>query len=277
MNQQEEQTRIERGVEAVRRALPAASPEVAVVLGSGLGGFAETLEDAQFLEYSAVPGFPQATVKGHAGRLATGRIRGRSIVAMQGRVHLYEGYTPWQVTFPVRLMLRLGAKTLVVTNAAGGINPSFPVGSLMLITDHLNLTGTSSLLGPNIEALGPRFPDLSEAYDADLRRIALAGAEQHSVELQQGVYAGVLGPAYETPAEIRMLRTLGADAVGMSTVLEVIAAKHMGAKVFGLSCITNLAAGLSKTPLGHEEVFAAAEGAKDALSTMIRHLVSEIP
>lgn len=229
------------------------TPEVALVLGSGLGGFAEALGSSASMSYADIPGMPGSSVSGHAGRLVAGEVGGKRVVAMQGRVHLYEGHPPDDVVFGVRLMATLGATTLIVTNAAGGIDPSFAAGDLMAITDQLNLTGRS-LTGAHVESLGPRFVDMTEAYDPALTELAGGTAKSLGFELRRGVYAGLLGPAYETPAEVRMLRTLGADAVGMSTVLEVLAARQMGVRVLGLSCISNLAAGLSPTPLTHDEV-----------------------
>jgi purine-nucleoside phosphorylase len=228
--------------------------DVALVLGSGLGGYADGLEGARAIPYETIPHMPTSGVSGHAGNLMVGRKAGRRILAMQGRAHLYEGWSPHEVVFGVRLMAALGARTLVITNAAGGISPTFAPGDLMAITDQLNLTGTSSLLGPNDERLGERFVDMTAAYDPVLVQTATEVARGLGFELQQGVYAGLLGPAYETPAEVRMLRTLGADAVGMSTVLEVLAARHLGLRVLGISCISNLAAGISAEPLSHEEV-----------------------
>ena len=229
-------------------------PRVALVLGSGLGNYADTLQSAAILPYATIPHMMVSSVSGHAGNLVIGHKGEQVVVAMQGRTHLYEGHSPHEVVFGVRLMATLGADTLIVTNAAGGANPDFAVGDLMVIEDHLNLTGTSSLVGPNDDALGPRFPDMSQAYDAELGDVARARARANGFELQGGIYAGLLGPAYETPAEVDMLRRLGADAVGMSTVLEVIAARHMGMRVLGISCITNKAAGLSDQPLDHAEV-----------------------
>ncbi len=228
--------------------------DVAMVLGSGLGDYANGLEGARAIPYGEIPRMPLSSVSGHAGNLVVGEAAGKRIVAMQGRTHLYEGHSPGEVAFGVRLMAMLGAETLIVTNAAGGISGSLEVGSLMAITDQLNLTGVSSLVGPNDRQMGPRFPDMTEAFDPALIEVAGRVATQLGFELARGVYAGLLGPAYETPAEVRMLRTLGADAVGMSTVLEVLAARHMGLRVLGISCISNLAAGLSGGPLSHEEV-----------------------
>jgi purine-nucleoside phosphorylase len=228
--------------------------DVAMVLGSGLGDYANSLEGARTIPYGEVPHMPLSSVSGHAGNLVIGQKAGKRIVAMQGRAHLYEGNSPYEVVFGVRLMAMLGAETLIVTNAAGGISPKLEAGDLMAITDQLNLTGASSLAGPNDEQLGPRFLDMTTAFDPALIETASSVAAALGFELERGVYAGLLGPAYETPAEVRMLGTLGADVVGMSTVLEVLAARHMGLRVLGISCISNLAAGISKGPLSHEEV-----------------------
>jgi len=228
--------------------------DVAMVLGSGLGGYANTLEGAHAIPYGEIPHMPLASVSGHAGNLVTGTRAGKRIAAMQGRSHLYEGNSPGEVAFGVRLMAALGAQTLIVTNAAGGISPGLEAGDLMAITDQLNLTGTSSLIGANDERRGSRFLDMTAAFDPQLVNTASGVAVELGFELKRGVYAGLLGPAYETPAEVRMLHTLGADAVGMSTVLEVLAARHMGLRVLGISCISNLAAGISEGPLSHEEV-----------------------
>lgn len=232
--------------------------DVALVLGSGLGAYAEALEGALAIPYAEIPNMPTSSVSGHAGKLIVGGKAGRRVVAMQGRAHLYEGWSPEEVVFGVRLMAQLGARTLIITNAAGGIGSAFAPGDLMVITDQLNLTGTSSLRGPNDERMGERFVDMTAAYDPSLIATANTVAGQLGFELKQGVYAGLLGPAYETPAEVRMLRTLGADAVGMSTVLEVLAARHLGLRVLGISCISNLAAGISDSPLSHDEVKATA-------------------
>ena len=231
-----------------------AEADVAMVLGSGLGDYADSLEDAQSIPYGEIPHMPLSSVSGHAGNLVVGRRAAKRVVAMQGRAHLYEGNSPSEVAFGVRLMALLGAKTLIVTNAAGAIAPDLGAGDLMAIRDQLNLTGTSSLVGPNNDRQGPRFLDMSAAFDPELIETASGVATGLGFELRRGVYAGLLGPAYETPAEVRMLRTLGADAVGMSTVLEVLAARHMGLRVLGISCISNLAAGISKGPLSHDEV-----------------------
>ena len=245
---------IERAVDWIHEHLGQPTPRVGIVLGSGLGGLVEAMKVEAATGYDQVPGFPTSTVEDHEGRLVFGRLEGVPVAVMQGRVHLYEGYSPAAVVFPIRVLVRLGARTLVLTNASGSVNPDFSAREIMLISDHLNLTGQSPLVGPNDLALGPRFPDVSTAYDLELRQAAREVGVDLGLPLREGVYAGLLGPAYETPAEIRMLRTLGADAVGMSTVLEVIAARHMGARVLGISCITNQGAGLSERPLSHEDV-----------------------
>jgi purine-nucleoside phosphorylase len=244
-------------------------PDVALVLGSGLGGVVDALSQAQVVEYGEVPHMPRPAVHGHAGRFVAGQLGGRAVVAMQGRVHAYEGHSAAQVVWGVRTMLLLGARALIVSNAAGGIGHELQPGDLMLIDDHLNLTGDNPLRGPHEPALGPRFPDLSAAYDPELRTLTQRVAAGFGQRLPHGVYAGLLGPNYETPAEIRMLRTLGADAVGMSTVLEVIAARHMGARVLGISCITNLAAGLSDHALSHSEVEATAHATRARFAQLL--------
>jgi purine-nucleoside phosphorylase len=238
--------------------LPAAGSPIAVVLGSGLGGFADALEQRRALPFASLPGLPPATVQGHEGRLVYGTLAQVPVLALQGRLHGYEGHDAATVAFPARVLGVLGARALVVTNAAGGCNPSFAPGDLMRITDHLNLTGRNPLLGPNEERLGPRFPDLTHAYDPRLATALEEAARGTGQSLRAGVYAQLNGPSYETPAEVRMARALGADAVGMSTVPEVIVAAHMGLPLAGISCITNLAAGISQHPLTHEEVMEVA-------------------
>jgi len=242
------------------------APKVAVVLGSGLGAFAAQLVDAVEVPYPEIPGFPKVGVVGHAGQLRVGRIgtNGPTVAALSGRVHLYEGHDTAQVVHPVRTMGRWGIKAILFTNAAGAISEQLRPGNLMLITDHINLTGINPLTGHNDSRLGTRFPDMSEAYDRELSQALRDAAEKTDVDLGEGVYAGLRGPSYETPAEIRMLGRMGADAVGMSTVCETIAARHMGLKVAGISCITNFAAGLSDTLLNHAEVKATADLARDA-------------
>jgi purine-nucleoside phosphorylase len=244
-------------------------PRVGIILGSGLGEFAEVLQDQRVIPYAELPHFLRSSVEGHAGRLVLGTLGGEPIAAMQGRVHQYEGYSPAQVAFPARALCAAGVRTLVVTNAAGGIHPSLAPGDLMAITDHINLTGFNPLRGANEERLGPRFPDMSAAYNPALLELLFQVAQREKVPLKRGVYAILSGPSYETPAEIRALRTLGADAVGMSTVPEVIAATHMGVRVAGVSCITNLAAGISPRPLSHAEVAETAQRARAAFTALL--------
>ncbi len=250
--------------------------DIALVLGSGLGDYANSLEDARAIPYAEIPHMPLSGVQGHAGNLVMGHGAGKRVVAMQGRAHLYEGNSPGEVVFGVRLMGLLGAETLIVTNAAGGIAQDLEAGDLMAIRDQLNLTGTSSLIGPNDERRGPRFLDMSAAFDPELIEVASGLATGLGFELRHGVYAGLLGPAYETPAEVRMLRTLGADAVGMSTVLEVLAARHMGLRVLGISCISNLAAGISKVPLSHEEVTETAARVRPHFEALLSSVLESI-
>ncbi len=264
--------RVRESASAVRArmtALGAKTPVVGVVLGSGLGAFADTLEGLAKVSYAEIPHFAQSRVVGHAGNLCFGAVHGVPVVCMQGRVHLYEGHPVDAVVHGARTMAALGVRAVLVTNAAGGAEPSWSPGDLMLVSDHLNLTGTSPLLGPNVDAFGPRFPDMSAAYDPALGEVLRAVARDAGVPLREGVYAGLLGPSYETPAEVRMLRALGANAVGMSTVLEVIALRHMGVAVGALSCITNLAAGISKTELDHREVEETARARRDDLARLL--------
>lgn len=260
-----------RALRAVQR-----EPRIALVLGSGLGAFADTLSDTLRVPYAQVPDMPRSAVPGHAGNFVFGRSAGREVIAMQGRVHMYEGYSAEQVVMGVRLMIALGARTLLVTNAAGGIRAGAP-GQLMLIEDHLNLTGHNCLAGPNDARLGPRFPDMSDAYDPELRALVRSVGARLGISLSSGVYAGLLGPNYETPAEIRMLAGMGAHAVGMSTVQEVLAARHMGARVLGISCITNLAAGLSEHKLSHAEVEATALATRAEFERLLRTVIEELP
>jgi purine-nucleoside phosphorylase len=230
------------------------APQVAVVLGSGLAEFADSLSRTVAISYQEIPGFPQSTAEGHRGELLLGYLNDTPVAVMSGRFHLYEGYTARQVVMGVHLLHQLGVKRIVLTNAAGGINPVFGTGALVLISDHINLQGANPLVGPNDESLGSRFPDMTEAYSGRLRQIAKQAARELEILLFEGVYAAVLGPSYETPAEIRFLRTIGADLVGMSTVSEAIAANYLKMEVLGISCVTNLAAGLSENKLKHEEV-----------------------
>lgn len=244
---------------AVLQQRAGAAPDVAVVLGSGLGDFAGTLRDSTTIAYESIPGWPSSAVVGHAGTLVVGTHgSGARVAALSGRAHLYEGHHVSRAVFGVRAMVRWGVPRVVLTNAAGGINTAFTQGALMLIDDHINMLGTNPLVGPNVDALGVRFPDMTYVYDRDLRRLALEAAASAGVPLQRGIYLATLGPSYETPAEIRAFRTLGADAVGMSTVPEAIAARHMGAAVAGISCITNPAAGVVDEPLRHEDVMETA-------------------
>jgi purine-nucleoside phosphorylase len=251
-------------------------PEIGLILGSGLDVMGDRMENAVRMPYASIPHFPQSTVAGHAGEWVQGVLEGRPAVIMRGRFHLYEGYTPQQVALPIRVMKALGVRTLVVTNAAGGINADLRPGDLMLIADHLNLTGLNPLVGPNEYAFGPRFPDMSEPYSRRLRQQARDTAAQLGIALHEGVYAGLLGPSYETPAEIRMLRTLGADAVGMSTVTEVTAARHAGLEVLGISCISNMAAGMLDKPLSHEEVLETSERVKETFLSLLLALVPKL-
>lgn len=251
-------------------------PEVGVVLGSGLGYLTSLMEGAVEVDYHDLPGFPVSTVDGHQGRIVIGELGGKIIAVMQGRFHFYEGYTMEQVVMGVRLLMRLGAGQLVVTNASGGIRPGLQAGDLMLIRDHINLMGDNPLIGPNSSRIGLRFTDMTEAYSKKLRLFAHQAAKQHAVQLQEGVYAAVKGPSYETPAEVSMLSMLGADVVGMSTVPEVIAARHMGVDVLGLSLITNLATGLSDKKLDHQEVQSVARQAEEKLKVFFPELIRQM-
>lgn len=246
---------------------------VGIILGSGLGAFADTLEHRFETNYSEIAGWPLSTAVGHVGKLVTGRVAGTDVIVLSGRAHCYEGYSASQVVFGIRELAKRGVTSLIVTNAAGGINSSYRAGDLVLISDHINLTGTNPLLGPNDEALGPRFPDMTEAYSPAYRAIARQAGVELGLEVKEGVYAGLLGPSYETPAEIRFLRIIGADLVGMSTVPEVIAANHLGMKVLGISCVTNMAAGISPRKLVHEEVLARGAAARDTLCRFLRAIV----
>ena len=251
------------------RARSDLAPVLGVVLGSGLGAWAEGLDGATSIPYSEIPGMPVSTVQGHAGKLWLGRAKGVAVACLQGRVHMYEGHEPERAVFGARLLARLGARGVLLTNAAGGLSPWFAPGDLMLIRDHLNLMFKNPLIGPNEAALGPRFPDMTTSYDPALAAATRDAAIQLGVKLHEGVYAGLLGPSYETPAEIRMLRTFGADAVGMSTVPEAIALRHMRVPVTGISCITNLGAGISPHELSHAEVEEAANKAKPRFVSLV--------
>jgi purine-nucleoside phosphorylase len=256
------------------RARCSLKPVLGFILGSGLGVYADSFRNRVVIPFSELPHFPISTVAGHSGNLIFGNSEGIPAVALQGRVHLYEGYSISEVAFPARILGSLGIRQLFVTNAAGGINTAFRPGDLMMITDHINLMGSNPLVGPNEEELGPRFPDMSEAYDPTLRGIALEVAREQGIDLRQGVYIGLPGPSFETPAEIRMFRTLGADAVGMSTVPEVIVANHMGIRVLGISCITNMAAGILPQKLTHEEVMDTTERASAKFQSLLKGIVT---
>lgn len=248
-------------------------PRIALVLGSGLGAFADSIENPSVIPYSEIPGWPRSTAMGHAGKLVAGIVEGVPVVALSGRVHIYEGYTAEQVAFGIRALGYLDVQTLVLTNAAGGINRDYKPGQMVLISDHINLLGQNPLTGPNDDALGPRFPDMSEAYSKKFREVAKQAAQAMGLELPEGVYAAVPGPSYETPAEIRYLRVIGADLVGMSTVPETIAANHMGIGVLGISCVTNYAAGVTDQKLDHEEVLEVGERMKGTLIDLLRRII----
>ena len=250
--------------------------DIGIILGSGLGDYAQSLQDRQWINYSDIPGFPASTVPGHAGIWHAGQLFGKRVYMMQGRFHAYEGYDLKDVTLPVRVMALLGVKTLIVTNAAGGVNLSFQPGDLMQITDFINMTGLNPLKGPNLQEFGPRFPDMSRAYDRELGSLLQKKAEELGIRLQQGVYCWMPGPCYETPAEIRMARIIGADAVGMSTVPETIVANHCGMRVVGISCITNMAAGILDQPLSHEEVVETGARAKDGFQALLNDFIRDI-
>jgi purine-nucleoside phosphorylase len=266
-------------IEEARRAIQSRTdlrPAIGVVLGSGLGGFAEELSDSVEAPYSEIPGWPESTAAGHAGKLVIGKLCDQPIAVMAGRAHLYEGYTPAQAAFGVRVLGSLGVQSMILTNAAGGINPTLDRGGLVLIADHINLQGSNPLVGANDDSLGPRFPDMSEAYSRSYREIAKTVAAELCIHLPEGVYAAVLGPCYETPAEIRFLRAIGADMVGMSTVPEVIAANHMGMKVLGISCVTNMAAGLLPQKINHEEVLETGAMVRETLVKLLKALLPRL-
>ena len=268
----------ERAEHAARtiRAQLSVEPRVAVVLGSGLGGFADDFGDAVTISYEDIPGFVRSTAQGHAGRLVVGKVDQLPILAMQGRVHYYEGYTLEEVTFPIRAFKLLGVKTIILTNAAGGINVQLSQGALMVISDHLNLMGSNPLRGPNDERFGPRFPDMSSVYSHALQEIVIEEARAMEVEVRRGIYAALSGPNYETPAEIHMLRSFGADAVGMSTVPEAIVARHMDIEVLGISCITNMAAGLGDEPINHEEVMETGNRVRSTFTQLLRRVIGRL-
>ncbi|HEX8633104.1 MAG TPA: purine-nucleoside phosphorylase [Pyrinomonadaceae bacterium] len=268
--------RAEHAARTIRARAGGEEARVALVLGSGLGAFADDLVDAVAIPYEEIPGFARSTVEGHAGRLVLGRIAGVPVIVQQGRFHFYEGYALDEVTFPVRVLGLLGIKSLVLTNAAGGLNNSFKQGALMLISDHLNLMGVNPLRGANDARFGTRFPDMSEVYDREFQEAAICEAQAMKIELKRGIYAALTGPSYETPAEIRMLRALGADAVGMSTVPESIVARHMGMKVLGISCITNMAAGVLDRPIDHAEVMETGEQVRVTFTELLRRTIPKL-
>jgi purine-nucleoside phosphorylase len=261
---------------AAIRARCGAPPDVAIVLGSGLGDFADSLADAVVAPYETLPHWPQSRVVGHAGRLVVGGVAGKRVAALSGRVHVYEGHPMATVVFAVRVMARLGVPRLILTNAAGGINTDFGQGALMVIDDHINLMGSNPLIGPNDDRLGPRFPDMSEVYSRRLRALADDAGRAAGVAVRHGVYVGVHGPSYETPAEIRGFRAIGADAVGMSTVPEAIAARHMGVEVLGISCITNMAAGVLDQPLVHDEVMETARRVRGSFIALLEGIIERL-
>ncbi|MBA2879076.1 purine-nucleoside phosphorylase [Anoxybacillus kamchatkensis] len=263
---------IEQAAQFLKEKFPT-SPQIGLILGSGLGVLADEIEQAIKIPYSDIPNFPVSTVEGHAGQLVYGQLEGATVIVMQGRFHYYEGYSFEKVTFPVRVMKALGVKQLIVTNAAGGVNESFEPGDLMIISDHINNMGGNPLIGPNDAALGVRFPDMSEAYSKRLRQLAKDVANEIGLRVREGVYVANTGPAYETPAEIRMIRVMGGDAVGMSTVPEVIVARHGGMEVLGISCISNMAAGILDQPLTHDEVIETTEKVKADFLRFVKAIV----
>src|SRR4029077_7942536 len=251
-------------------------PQIGLVLGSGLGGFADSLTDATRIPYADIPTFPRSTAIGHAGQMVVGKSAAVPVAAMQGRVHLYEGYSAQQVAFPMRVFGRMGIHAVILTNAAGGINLNYQQGALVLISDHINLQGQNPLTGPNDERFGPRFPDMTQAYAKSYREFAKEEGQKLGMTLHEGVYVALLGPSYETPAEIRYLRTIGADLVGMSTVGEVISARHMGIKVLAISCVTNMAAGILDQTLSHAEVLETAERVRGQFEALLRAVLPRI-
>ena len=270
------------GFKSIKRAaalaLESCGPaETAVILGSGLGGFEEVLIDPVEINFGEIPDFPVSTVPGHAGRLIAGTLRDKRVLVMSGRVHSYEGYSMDKVTLPVRVMSLMGVKTLIITNAAGAVNESFQPGDFMLIDDFINLSGRNPLRGKNLDRFGPRFPDMTYAYDRELREIAIREAQKLGMDIKSGVYCFMNGPSFETPAEIRMVRILGADAVGMSTVPETIVARHSGMRVLGISCLTNMAAGILATPISHEEVQAVGEAVKAGFRQLVEGIIDSLP
>jgi purine-nucleoside phosphorylase len=269
-------SRVENAARIIR-ARTKAEARIAIVLGSGLGDFAEEFEDSVIIPYNQIPGFVSSTAQGHVGNLVAGRVEDVPVLAMQGRVHYYEGYSLEEVTFPIRTFKLLGINTLVLTNAAGGIDAGLTQGALMVISDHLNLMGINPLRGPNDDRFGPRFPDMSEVYSRELQELVVVEARNLGTTVRRGIYAALAGPSYETPAEIHMLRACGADAVGMSTVPEAIVARHMGMNVLGISCITNMAAGISEQPINHDEVMETGQRVRATFTELLRRIIKKAP
>jgi purine-nucleoside phosphorylase len=271
-SQQDEFSRASEAAEFIRQKIRL-QPEIALVLGSGLGGFANELQQATIIPYAQIPHFPATSAEGHAGNLVIGKVAEVPVAAMQGRVHYYEGHSLLRVTFPMRVFARLGIKAALLTNAAGGINLQLKQGCLVVLKDHINLQSGNPLVGPNDGRFGPRFFDMSEAYAKDFRQMALEEGRSHGIDIYEGVYAAVSGPSYETPAEIRYLRTIGADTVGMSTVPEVIVARHSGIKVLAISCVTNMAAGILDQPITHAEVLETGEKVRSQFVALLKTLI----
>ncbi len=266
---------MEKTVDYIKSKIGDFKPEIAIVLGSGLGELADEYCEIK-LAYSEIPGFPVSTVKGHNGNLVFAKVNGKNIMMMQGRFHFYEGHSMQTVTYPIKIMKKLGVETILITNAAGGVNPYFKPSSLMIIKDHINFMGTNPLIGPNDDTLGERFPDMSEVYTKSLREIAHTCSKNLNIPVEEGIYIALTGPTYETPAEVNMVRTLGADAVGMSTVPEAIVASYLKMKVLGISCICNSAAGISTVGLSHKEVLEAAEKAKTNFKKLVLEIIKSI-
>lgn len=275
MNNAQEQKIIQDAVQIIRDRVDF-DAEVGMILGSGLGDYADRIENAVKIPYSAIPNFPVSTVAGHAGQFVLGTCKGKKVIAMQGRVHYYEGYTQKEITLPIRIMKRIGVGKVLLTNAAGGVNRSFAPGTLMMIRDHINYSGSNPLIGRNFEEDGPRFPDVSRVYQKELRQRLKVLAEQEGIHLEEGVYMMFSGPCYETPAEVRMAGIVGADAVGMSTVPEAIVCAHCGIPVLGISCITNYAAGILDQPLSHQEVVETAERVKSTFVKVVDLVLSDV-
>ncbi len=268
--------RAERAAQTIS-ARATVKPRIALVLGSGLGAFADEFTDAVAIPYQEIPGFVSSTAQGHKGRLVTGNVDGIPVVAMQGRVHFYEGYSLEEVTFPIRTFKSMGIDTVILTNAAGGIDVQLTQGALMVISDHLNLMGVNPLRGANDDRFGPRFPDMTEVYSRELQELVTEEARRLGITVRRGIYAALTGPSYETPAEIHMLRACGADAVGMSTVPEAIVARHLGMSVIGISCITNMAAGISEQAINHEEVMETGQKVKATFTQLLRQIITSLP